>query len=405
MAEEEGEDDEAGVAANADEEQEEGEDSDPEVEVPFDFEDVPVAGEKTEEQLRKEAKSGARSNLLQANMPLSLWPYASKHHAMAINIVKQLNGGDPPWTLRFDNGFLGRQLPFGRLLFFWEGKYEPKRGKFAPNAKRGVFLGYNIQAEHVWRGEYLVANVDILDYFLKEGHLKTIRTKRVALPNGDFIFPLHYKEKPVLDLQELDYQPEEDDEDDPPDGDDQDGDDPGPDQSDIREEEPADVPGSPSGAPELEAEVSEMKPEELASLKAEPMEKKGKEKKEREPTLFELYYDPSVNPYMLPDGKPVPKGYVYDGVRLVREKKGSKRVPGFPTDLWQNLSHKQRKKAWNDYQQELEEKKKAAEAIDKASIEGSPSETPPAMVAAPAMPVEYNVYEPHRSGRATASGR
>ena len=72
-----------------------------------------------------------------------------------------------------------------------------------------------------------------------------------------------------------------------------------------------------------------MKPEELASLKAEPVEKKGKEKKEKEPTLFELYYDPSVNPYMFPGGKPVPKGYVYDGVRLVREKKGSKRVPGF----------------------------------------------------------------------------
>ena len=57
--EEEGEDDDAGVAANADEEQEEGEDSDPEEEIPFDFEDVPVAGDKTEEQLRKEAKSGA----------------------------------------------------------------------------------------------------------------------------------------------------------------------------------------------------------------------------------------------------------------------------------------------------------------------------------------------------------
>ena len=101
---------------------------------------------------------------------------------------------------------------------------------------------------------------------------------------------------------------------------------------------------------------------------------------------------------MFPDGKPVPKGCVYDGVRLVKERKGSKRVPGFPTDLWQNLSHKQRKKAWDDYQQELEEKKKKEkEAVDKASVEGSPSETPPAMVATPATPVEYNVYEPHRS--------
>ena len=73
--------------------------------------------------------------------------------------------------------------------------------------------------------------------------------------------------------------------------------------------------------------------EEPASVEAEPPEKKGKEKKEREPTLFELYYDPSVNPYMFPDGKPVPKGYVYDGVRLVKERKGSKessRVPNRP---------------------------------------------------------------------------
>ena len=298
--EEEGEDD-AGVAANADEEQDEEEDSDPEEEAPFDFEDVPVAGEKTEEQLRKEAKSGAhqfthrpknpycdvcseakmlapsgrsvggsqhvlargfgdhivcdhvipkdieegiegqtsmlvikdvytqyrcvypsenktadsivkafkhflktsdlvgivytdnasemldaieelgykhqtsveyqyilpkrllngksapctilegaRSNLLQTNMPLSLWPYASKHHAMAINVVKQLNGGDSPRSLRFDNVFLGRRLPFGRLLFFWEGKYEPKRGKFAPNAKIGVFLDYMFGGVSTW---------------------------------------------------------------------------------------------------------------------------------------------------------------------------------------------------------------------------------------------------------------
>ena len=136
--------------------------------------------------------------------------------------------------------------------------------------------------------ENLVANVDSLDYFSKEGHLKTIRIKRVALPNGDFTFPLHYKEKPVLDLQDLDYQPEEDDEDDPPDGDDQDGDGPGPDQPDIHEDELAEVPDPPPGAPEAEAEIREMKPEELASLKTEPIEKKGKEKKEREPTLFEL---------------------------------------------------------------------------------------------------------------------
>ena len=80
----------------------------------------------------------------------------------------------------------------------------------------------------------MVANVDSLDYFLKEEHLRTQRTKRVALPDGDFIFPLHSK-KPVLDLQGLEYQPEEDDEDDPPDGDDGD-DDPGSDKAPVRKD-------------------------------------------------------------------------------------------------------------------------------------------------------------------------
>ena len=55
------------------------------------------------------------------------------------------------------------------------------------------------------------------------------------------------------------------------------------------------------------------------------------------------------------------------------------------------------KKAWNDYQQELADKEKAAEAVEHASVEGNPTESPPAMIAAPAMPVERNVYEPHRS--------
>ena len=199
---------------------------------------------------------------------------------MAINIVKQLNGNDSPWSSRFANVFLGRQLPFGCLLFFWEGMYEPKRGNFAPNAKKDVFLGYNIQAGHVWRGEYLVANVDSLDYFLKEGPLKTIRAKRVALPNGDFIFPLRYKDKPVLDLQDSDYQPEEDDEDNPPDGDDH-GDDPGPEEPPIREEEPAEVSDPPSWAPELEGETHEKKPEEIASSKASRWKRKAKKRNKR----------------------------------------------------------------------------------------------------------------------------
>ena len=58
-----------------------------------------------------------------------------------------------------------------------------------------------------------------------------------------------------------------------------------------------------------------------------------KDKKKEDYKRFELFYDDTVDPYKMPDGRPVPKGYVHDGVRLVRYRKGSKRVPGYPSDL------------------------------------------------------------------------
>ena len=44
-----------------------------------------------------------------------------------------------------------------------------------------------------------------------------------------------------------------------------------------------------------------------------------------------------------PDGTPVPAGYNWDGVRLVRNKKGSKRPPDVPSEFWHMYSAQQRK--------------------------------------------------------------
>lgn len=84
------------------------------------------------------------------------------------------------------------------------------------------------------------------------------------------------------------------------------------------------------------------------------------------------------------NGKPTPKEYVWDGVRLVWKKANSKRVPGYRSDLWK-LDPVTRAKEWEKYPKGLEEKKKE-EDKDKSS---------PAIKAcfsAPAMLVEQNVY-------------
>ena len=62
---------------------------------------------------------GARSNLVQANIDISMWPYAVKHHCMAINLTQQLSGDRCPWDLRNKKDFTGKIIPFGCLVYFW----------------------------------------------------------------------------------------------------------------------------------------------------------------------------------------------------------------------------------------------------------------------------------------------
>ena len=124
-----------------------------------------------------------------------------------------------------------------------------------------------------------------------------------------------------------------------------------------------------------------------------------KEEKKKDYTWFELFYefyDETVDPYKMPDGRPVPKGYVHDGARLVRYRKGSKRVPGYPSDLWGRLSQKERARRWEEYQKKLEDKdkdKSKGTCAPQANASGGSYQR----FAVPSMPVEHCDYEPHRS--------
>lgn len=58
----------------------------------------------------------------------------------------------------------------------------------------------------------------------------------------------------------------------------------------------------------------------------------------RKDPMFDVSIDYDLDPIVMPNGKPTPKGYVWDGVRLVRKKANSKRVPRYPSDLWTTQS-------------------------------------------------------------------
>ena len=88
------------------------------------------------------------------------------------------------------------------------------------------------------------------------------------------------------------------------------------------------------------------------------------------------------DPFKLPDGRPVPEGYTYDGTRLVRKKRGSARPLDTPSSAWVMMSQKDRAKDAERYRLKLEAEREAAyQELKKAT---------------PAMPVTHGHTECHR---------
>ena len=114
-----------------------------------------------------------------------------------------------------------------------------------------------------------------------------------------------------------------------------------------------------------------------------PAEPKAKPKPKPTPSKPpEVAKSTLFDPFRFPDGRPVPRGYNWDGVRLVRNKKGSLRPPDTPSEFWYHYSQQQREDdiaRWNRLV-ELHEERVRRERRD----------------AAPAMPVVREETEEQR---------
>ena len=150
---------------------------------------------------------GTRTNLVQSGLPVRMWPLAMQHFSLAVNASPQLNGDESPWKFRFGEDFPGQLIPFGAKTLFWNN---PKRvdntsGKMSPTANDGIFLGYHIQPGFAWKGEYLVAKLDALDYHAENSSITAQRARRIELVPGGFTFPLralHEAKEPKPDRLE-----------------------------------------------------------------------------------------------------------------------------------------------------------------------------------------------------------
>ena len=193
----------------------------------------------------------------------------------------------------------------------------------------------------------MVAPLDKIEGALESNDLKVIRSKKVELLQGDFVFPL------ALGLEALGNQK-------PPQLDDQ--------NANVR----------PAGTEVVEAdELAEYAPSDIEDEAVEsnpgplgpsPPEAPGPSK--------------GWDPFKMPDGSPVPKGYNYDGTRLVRNKRGSKRPLDTPSSAWMAMSQKDRAADAERYRKKMEAEAEAKYQELKKSV--------------PAMPVIQGRIECHR---------
>ena len=129
---------------------------------------------------------GARASLAHSGVPIKLWPFAARHYSLMSNVIPrqgQLKEHTPYYKLH-GREFHGQLIPFGSAV-----KYTPtatgtlsydklaqeadiathvkarsgKQAKFAPPTHHGVFLGYRMQSQGVWSGDYLVAELRNFD--------------------------------------------------------------------------------------------------------------------------------------------------------------------------------------------------------------------------------------------------
>ena len=167
--------------------------------------------------------------------------------------------------------------------------------------------------------EYLVTKLEAIDYHLEHGSVVIQRTKRLELPSETHVFPLKAKadslEPPPEPIADRVIPPVPD---------------PIiPQQSDLEY--------TPSIAPDpIEPPAQEKEPPvdvEMKKSSAEPLE-------------------PGE---VMPDGSIAPDGYHYDGVRLVKTYKGSKRPRSIPSQLWKMMGPRQREKAIREEEQKKSE--------------------------------------------------
>ena len=111
------------------------------------------------------------------------------------NVQDLLSDGKTPYERRFRKPFKGPIIPFSSMVEYHPitAKDQSRIHQFGKKVLPGLFLGYALYVEGIWKGDVLVADLEELETMdASEIYSKRLNAKEVKFPKekGEFIFPI-----------------------------------------------------------------------------------------------------------------------------------------------------------------------------------------------------------------------
>ena len=155
------------------------------------------------ERAVRRVKEGTSTVLLQSGLNENWWADSMECYTYLRNVTDLLSDGKTPYERRFGQPFKGPIIPFGSLVEYHPvtAKDQSRIYQFGKKVLPGLFLGYALYAERIWKGDVLVADLEELETMdASEIYSKRLNAKEVIFPKekGEFIFQSQMDESNFL---------------------------------------------------------------------------------------------------------------------------------------------------------------------------------------------------------------
>ena len=110
----------------------------------------------------RRVKEGTSAGLLQSGLGKKWWADSVECCCHLRNIQDLLSDGKTPYERRFGMPLNGPVMPFGAMVECHptSAKDISRLHKFGPKVLPGVFLGYALHAERIWKGDIMISGIE-----------------------------------------------------------------------------------------------------------------------------------------------------------------------------------------------------------------------------------------------------